>query len=340
MPNTSEPQQLADYDRPVRVSEIKSEIVNWIVPGWIPAGKISILYGDPGLGKSLVTLDLAARITSGEPMPLCETPHPPSNVLLFCAEDEAADTIKPRLEAAGADCNRVHVFPNGGYRMFSDHKLLYTLITMNKATLVVVDPLSLYAGRRDICRDQQVRRLLGPIARIAAMSGSAFLFVHHPNKSAGRKALLRSAGSIGIAATARSVMIMGKDPTDPASRIIAQVKGNLGAAQSSLRFHFEHETGRREPRVRWDGAAKGVTADSLMQTVTALEGAHELAGRFLRDALSGGPRPSKELEELAIASGIRRATFIRAKLALTHSVKTGGIGNGAWETHLNQTSPD
>jgi RecA-family ATPase len=86
MLDAAQHEQLTDYDRPVRVSEIKSELVKWIVPGWIPSAKISILYGDPGLGKSLVTLDLAARITSGEPMPLCETPHPPSSVLLFCAE--------------------------------------------------------------------------------------------------------------------------------------------------------------------------------------------------------------------------------------------------------------
>ena len=144
--------------------------------------------------------------------------------------------------------------------------------------------------------------LLQSAHRRLARSIAAFLFVHHPNKSAGRKAMLRSAGSIGIAASARSMMVIGKDPADPTARVIAQVKGNLGAALSSMKFHFVQDPRSREPRIQRDGPAEGITADSLAQNITAAEGAQELAARFLRPntirrtcALnsSGGPGSSK-----------------------------------------------
>jgi hypothetical protein len=138
--------------------------------------------------------------------------------LLFSAEDSVADTIKPRLEAAGADCQCVRVFPSGGHGVFADPVMLAILIKTHAASLVIVDPLTAYAGRRDIYRDQHMRRMLAPLAVAAEKTGAAILLIHHTNKSARGNALMRSAGSIGITAAARSVMMVGKDAQDPSIR--------------------------------------------------------------------------------------------------------------------------
>jgi hypothetical protein len=212
--------------------------------------------------------------------------------------------------------------------------MLAILIKTHAASLVIVDPLTAYARRRDIYRDRHMRRMLAPLAVAAEKTGAAILLIHHTNKSARGNALMRSAGSIGITAAARSVMTVGKDAQDPSMRILAHVKGNLGAPPASIRFHFVQDEGCSHPRIQWDGVVEDVTADSLVQRRrdTAGTSAHS----FLRDKLTSGPMPSKELERLAAEHGISKRTFERAKQAITNSRRVGGIGaSGEWITELN-----
>jgi archaellum biogenesis ATPase FlaH len=326
------------------VSNVISEEISWLMQDWIPTGKVSVLFGEPGLGKSLVTLDIAARLTTKSAhnwadlgaAPLRDLHRTPKTVLLFSMEDNASDTIRPRLEAAGADLSRIHLFPNGGLQQFLDHRSLISLIRQVTASLVIVDPLSAYLGSRYISSDQQIRNLFAHLADIAQLTGATFLIVHHPNKSRSGVAVMRTAGSLAVTAAARSVMLIARDPEDPSSRILAVVKGNLGPPPPARRFHFVQEPGVRQPHIIWDGVAETVTADTLFNKAGREDRAQTSAERFLRETLANGPIPSKELEEHALAQGYSRSVLARAKMSITHSTRTGGIGAaGAWQTSLN-----
>ena len=350
------PPSIADV---TAVSDLRPEEVSWLIQDWIPSAKVSVLFGEPGLGKSLLTLDIAARLTPGRPMPIVAQASPdlaisqlpsdptdgakrllpntedrtPKTVLLFSMEDNASDTIRPRLEAAGADLSRIHLFPDGGLRQFLDHRSLISLIRQVSASLVIADPLSAYLGSRYISSDQQIRNLFADMAAIARYSGATFLIVHHPNKSRSGAAVMRSAGSLAVTAAARSVTLIAGDPEDPSSRILAVVKGNLGPPPPARRFHFVQEPGAPQPNVIWDGVAETVTADRLLNGASREDRAQISAERFLRATLADGPMASKELEEHALAQGYSRGVFARAKMAITHSTRTGGIGAaGAWIT--------
>ncbi len=320
------------------VSNVKPEEVSWLFKDWIPAGKVSVIIGEPGLGKSLITLDIAARLSTGREMPtLTPSPEPlaPKHVLLFSMEDNVADTIRPRLEAAGADLSRIHLFPNGGQRQFIDYRSLISLIKELSASLVIVDPLSAYLGSKHISSDQQIRELFADLAVIARHFGTTFLIVHHPNKGRSGTAVMRSAGSLAVTAAARSVMLIAKDLEDPSRRILALVKGNLGPPPPARSLCIDQERGVSHPHIRWAGAAKAVTADTLVLRTGREERAQISAERFLRETLADGPMPSKDLEELALAQGHSRGVFSRAKMAVTRSTRTGGIGAaGTWQTSL------
>ena len=318
------------------VSNIAEEKVTWLFQDWIPAGKVSVIIGEPGLGKSLLTLDIAARLTSGREMPI-STPNtrPKGNVLLFSAEDNVSDTIRPRLAAAGADLSRVHLFPTGGQPQFNDCRTLVTLIRDLSAALVIIDPLSAYLGGRHISNHEQIRDLFSAMAIIARHTGTTFLFVHHPNKGRSSSATMRSSGSLAVTAAARSVMLVARDPEDHNSRILALVKGNLGPPPVSQRFTFVQESGASQPHIHWAGGASTYTADRLLHGPDHHESAQFSAERFLREALAKGPMPSRELEEQALAQGFSKSVFSRAKAAITHSTRTGGIaGSGVWQTSL------
>jgi hypothetical protein len=293
------------------------------------------MFGEPGVGKSLLALDIVARLSSGRPMAQSSEARPPCNVLLLCAEDGAADTIKPRLEAAGADCSRVHVFQDGGHSAFPDS--LHQYIVDCAPALVVVDPLTAYLNRLDLHSDKHMRRLFTILSAIAGVNGVSFLLIHHQNKRSTGSALLRCAGSTAIVAAARSVMAVARDPNDSGSRILVHVKGNLSARPASLRFHVD-ESGPKT-KIAWDGVAEGVVADRLLAARQEPDSALMAALNFLKETLAPGPLPSRELEDLAMAQGITKATYDRARVQVTSASRVGGVGaEGAWVTSLRPSA--
>jgi AAA domain-containing protein len=196
--------------RVVRLADVQPERVEWLWPGRVPAGMITLLDGDPALGKSTITIDLAARVTTGAPMPLTTAddskPGIIGDVVILTAEDHLGATVRPRLDAAGGDARRVHVLtgiaraadPDAPIVLPTDVAELETVIRDNKARLVVIDPLMAFLGADiDSYRDQDVRRALAPLAKVAAATGAAIIIVRHLRKSAGA-ALYRGGGSIGI----------------------------------------------------------------------------------------------------------------------------------------------
>ncbi|MDP6582331.1 MAG: AAA family ATPase, partial [Vicinamibacterales bacterium] len=227
----------SDIDHPavgVLLSDVTPERVEWLWLGRIPSGKVTLIDGDPGLGKSALTTDLAARVSTGRPMPDGE-PCEAGGVVILTAEDALADTVRPRLDAAGANSTRIIAVPTVGTgedehmpSVPGDLGAIEVAIQRVDARLVIIDPLMAYLGGEvNSHRDQDVRRALAPIAQLAERTGVAVLIIRHLNKDQGGKAIYRGGGSIGISGAARSVLLVAEDPDDLDRRILVPVKANL-----------------------------------------------------------------------------------------------------------------
>jgi len=208
--------------------------------------------GDPGLGKSFITLDLAARLSSGRGWPDGAQSAPAGNALILSAEDGPADTIRPRLDVLGANVQRIYHLPalrTGDVERpvtLVDTAEIEQSIAQTEARLVTIDPLSAYLGAADSHRDSEVRALLAPLARIAERTGVAIVGVMHLTKGAQRPAVHRAIGSIAFAAAARQVHAVAADPDRPERRIFAPVKQNICAPASGLAFSLP------DGRLEWD----------------------------------------------------------------------------------------
>jgi hypothetical protein len=325
------------------LSSVEPEEVSWLWPSWLALGKLALVDGDPGLGKSAMTLDLAARVSAGNAFPdgaECES----AGVVLLSAEDGLADTIRPRLDAAGADTSKILALAtvpdeNGHDRLLSipeDLALIEMGIRRVGARLVVVDPLMAFlSGDTNSHRDQDVRRALAPLAGIAERTGAAVLVVRHLNKAAANNPLYRGGGSIGIIGAARMAFVVGKDPQDENRRVLASTKNNLAMPPASLMFGLE-EAESGSVKVNWLGNSE-VSAKDLLATPQDHEhaDARSEAVEFLSEVLADGPLPAKQVIEEADNAGIAEKTLRRAKKLLdviVYRENTTGEkrGSGRW----------
>jgi putative DNA primase/helicase len=227
----------------VLLSEVETEQVSWLWRGWLALGKLSVIDGDPGLGKSATVLDVAARVSTGrEFADGTRNEAGPGGVVILSAEDALSDTIKPRLEAAGADLERIAslaMLPDGSghERLLSipeDLQHLETEIQRMEAKLVIVDPLVAFFSKKvDSHKDQDVRRALAPLAAVAERTGAAVQLVRHLSKGEGKNPVYRGGGSIGIIGAARIGSLVAKDPKDEERRVLAPVKNNLAVLPDS-----------------------------------------------------------------------------------------------------------
>jgi len=324
------------------LSGVEPEEVSWLWPSWLALGKLALVDGDPGLGKSAMTLDLAARVSSGRGFPdgaECE----PAGVVLLSAEDGLADTIRPRLDAAGADTSKILALAtvpdeNGHDRLLSipeDLPLIEKGIRRVGARLVVVDPLMAFlSGETNSHRDQDIRRALAPLAGLAERSGAAVLVIRHLNKAASGNPLYRGGGSIGIIGAARMAFVVGKDPQDENRRVLASTKNNLAMPPTSLMFGLE-EAESGSVRVNWLGSSE-VSAKDLLATPQDQEhaDARSEAVEFLNEVLVDGPVAASQVKEEAEDAGISERTLARAKKVVGvmsyREGETGERGKGQW----------
>lgn len=340
--HTFNPPEPAVGPRLVRLADVRPERVSWLWPGWIPLSKITIIDGDPGLGKSTLALDLAARVSTGSPMP-GGSPTERAGVVILSAEDGLADTIRPRLDAAGADVSRVvaltGIVTDEGERLPAiprDLDALEQAIAETGAHLVVVDVLMAYLGDDVNSRqDQDVRRALAPLAAMAERTGAAIVVLRHLNKSASSSAIYRGGGSIGISGAARAVHLVARDPDDESRCILAPVKSNLAAMPEATAFRIVDAGG--VGRLEWLGstthtAAQLLAVPSGSDERTALDDAKEV----LRDILASGSVPAKDVQRAAREAGVSDATLRRAKDAIGVAArKVGRPGEpGRWEWAL------
>jgi AAA domain len=326
----------------ILLSGVEPEEVEWLWPSWLARGKVALMDGDPGLGKSAATLDLAARISAGMVFPdgaECE----PAGVVLLSAEDGLRDTIRPRLDAAGADTTRILALAtvpdeNGHDRYLSipeDIPLIEKGIRRVGAGLVVVDPLmAFFSSETNSHRDQDVRRTLAPLAGLAERTGACVLVVRHLNKAPGNNPLYRGGGSIGIIGAARMAFVVGKDPQDENRRVLASTKNNLAKPPKSLMFTLE-EAESGTVRVNWLGESE-VSARQLLATPREEEhtDARSEAVEFLNDTLADGPVPASDIIADADDAGISEKTLRRAKKLLGvvayREGEAGKRGAGRW----------
>jgi AAA domain len=322
----------------VLVGDVDRERVTWLWPSRIPRGKVSVLDGDPGTGKSTLTLTVAAKVTTGSPFPDGARPER-GDVILLNAEDDVGDTIRPRLEAAGADLTRCWVLPDvhpegsppRPPELPADLFLLEDLVKAKRAALVVIDPLMAFlSGQVDSHRDQDIRRVLASLAYMANRTGAAVLIVRHMNKGTG-SALYRGSGSIGIVGAARAGLLVAPDPDDESRRILAMTKSNLAKEAGALAYRLVDDEEYGVARVVWDGASTR-TANDLVRARVDEDEAPALAEamRVLKEILADGPLAAGNVKKLAATAGVAERTLQRARLALGVTARRQGFGRGAF----------
>lgn len=316
----------------VLLSDVTPEAVRWLWQRRIPLGKLTVLDGDPGLGKSTVTLDLAARVSVGGAMP-DGTPGLGGGVVLLTAEDGLADTVRPRLEAAGANLRRilaVQTLQEGATErpidLPADVPSIEEAVGRVGAVLVVIDPLMAFlSGNVDSHRDQDVRRALLPLVRLAERTNAALVIVRHLNKATGANALYRGGGSIGIVGAARAGLLVFRDPNDEGQRVLASTKSNLGPPPDSLSFRVVDVGGTAG--ITWGGVSP-YSAASIADEPKSEEERSSIADAvdFLRSELADGPRRAKEMKKAAWDAGVSERTLMRAKKTLKVRSRRRGVG--------------
>ncbi len=324
----------------IRLSEVEPERVAWLWEGRIPLGKVTIVDGDPGLGKStLVEGEMAAHVTTGTPWP-DGTPCPAGSVVMLTAEDGLGDTIRPRLDAHGADTNRVLCFEAVEYgpdeerppSLALDIGRIEAAVVREGALLVVIDVLMAFLGSRtDSYRDQDVRAALTPLVKMAERTGCAVICLRHLSKTGGANALYRGGGSIGIIGAARAGLLVARDPEDEDRRILAVTKNNLAAPVPALAFHLLPDEEHGCARVSWDGQTTHTAAQLLEHVDPEERSAGDEAVDFLLEILRDGPVPAKKVKASAREAGIAERTLDRAKKRAGVAAKREGFGSeGTW----------
>lgn len=331
----------------VRLSDVDPEPIRWLWPGRFALGKLSLIAGQPGLGKSFLTLDIAARVSRGDHWPCDESSVcDQGGVVLLSAEDDIEDTIVPRLIAARADRSRIQAMralyqPQPGIAPGAEKPVPFSLLEhvpqleelihrAETCRLVVVDPVSAFLGKTDSHNNSEVRSALAPLASMAERNGVAVIAVTHLNKGQG-SALDRVIGSIAFTAAARAAYVVTRDEDDKARRLMLPAKNNLATDLDGFAYRLE---GEPTPHVEWETMPVAMSADEAVggrRSRGPEPDARRDAEAWLMDYLAAGPRPAKALYIAASEDGHTKDTIRRAKATLgVQATKTGYQGAWVW----------
>ncbi len=319
-----------------RYSDIAPVPIRWLWPGKIARGKVTLIAGNPGLGKSQLTASIAATVTRGGTWPVSGGNSILGDALFVSAEDDAADTIRPRLDAAGADTARCHELRFKGFTLDSMGALEAAADEIGDSlALIVIDPITAYMGRADSHKNAEVRAVMAGLAEFASRRSAAIVCVTHLNKSSGTDALARVAGSLAYVAAARAVFLVAKAEEDESSRLFLPMKNNIGRDTEGLAFTVEGvnlPSGIETSRVRWEGTSVTITASELLvASQSGRDDAVSDAAEFLQTYLAHGPVLFKEVERDAKAAGHSYRTLERAKAKLkVISQKSSWSGGYLW----------
>ena len=314
----------------IRASEIEPREVKWLWYPYIPFGKVTMIQGDPGDGKSMFAMSLAALLTRGDPLPMSDQQHQPMNVIYQNTEDDADDTVVPRFIRAGGDRDRlIFISEKEKALTFTDERIIQAILQTG-ARVLILDPLVSYIGEdTSLNSANEVRGQFNPLIDAAKKTDCAIIVVGHMNKNEGVKAIYRSVGSIDVVAAARSALVIGRPKAGEADhRIMAVQKCNLAEKGPSILFSVEGGC------IEWIGEAE-VTADELVGAFGAEGGRpnvkQEMAEQELRMLLADGPVPQKVIEESFREKGISLSTIkiVKKKLGI-QSVRLAGREGWCW----------
>jgi hypothetical protein len=326
-----------------RLADVQPETVEWIWPGRLPAGKLVTLDGDPGLGKSTLAIGIAATITTGGNWPDGTACTVVGDVLLMSAEDGMADTVRPRLDAAGADVTKVHNID--GVRSDTDGTLrpptladvapIERAVNATGARLLVVDVIMAFLpSGTDSHKDQDIRRVLSRLAGVADRTGCTVLLLRHLNKAKGGDPMYRGGGSIGIVGAARAGMLVAADPDDPELRVLASIKSNLGPPAESLAYRLVGAGDHGAARVQWEGTTEHTARTLLADTGSDDGDERSEIAKIIRDYLTDpnggcGSAPAGEVLRHTRAAGYADAAVKKARSKAGVQTKRIGFGKGA-----------
>ena len=311
----------------IRMSEVVSTNVEWLWKPYIPFGKVSILQGNPGEGKTYFAMQLAAACTGRKPLPGMDVIEP-FNMIYQTAEDGLGDTIRPRLEKAGADLERILVIDDGDKPLTLTDERLEKAIRENSARLVIIDPIQAFLGADvDMNRANEVRPVFRKLGDIAQDNRAAILLIGHLNKANGMSSLQRGLGSTDIIAAVRSALFIGKLKDDPTIRVLTHEKSSLAPAGDSIAFTLGDEDG-----FSWIGAVE-ITADQLLSgakevtpKATKVEQGVKLLEEMLRD---GAKASNRDILARAKSLGISRRTLNDSKARLGERLKSEPSADGS-----------
>ena len=312
----------------INMEQVEIEKIDWLLYPFIPFGKVTIVQGDPGEGKTTMVLQIIAKLTKGEAVLPSGSDEPaleaktvdlePVNVIYQTAEDGLGDTIKPRLLSAGADCSRVMVIDDNDQALTMMDARLEEAIIKTKARLVVLDPIQGFLGAAvDMHRANEIRPLMKRVAVLAEKYHCAIILIGHMNKNSNGKSSYRGLGSIDFQAAARSVLIVGRIKDEPEIRVVCHVKSSLAPEGKSIAFRLDKDTG-----FEWIGEYD-ISADDLLSGDNRGQKIHE-AKEFLKEILVSGSVAQTKVAEEAESRGIKKKTLWNAKKELEiESVKIG-----------------
>lgn len=312
----------------INMEQVEIEKIDWLLYPFIPFGKVTIVQGDPGEGKTTMVLQIIAKLTKGEAVLPSDSDESdleektmalePVNVIYQTAEDGLGDTIKPRLLSAGADCSRVMVIDDNDQALTMMDARLEEAIIKTNARLVVLDPIQGFLGTAvDMHRANEIRPLMKRVAVLAEKYHCAIILIGHMNKNSNGKSSYRGLGSIDFQAAARSVLIVGRIKDEPEIRVVCHVKSSLAPEGKSIAFRLDKDTG-----FEWIGEYD-ISADDLLSGDNRGQKIHA-AKEFLKEILASGSVAQTKVAEEAESRGIKKKTLWNAKKELEiNSVKIG-----------------
>lgn len=327
----------------VRADQVTIEPINWLWPERFALGKLSMIGGDPGTSKSTLSIEIAARVTTGTAFPDREPNEQSGSAILLAGEDDAADTIVPRFLAAGGDPKKLHIL-NEDFTLKESLKKLEALIEeLGDVRLIIIDPITEYLGNvRNTLDVSEIRKTLGPLTTLLRRHSVAGIAISHLNKDQSKNAIYRMTGTIAYVAIARAVYIVAKDPDDPERRIFVPAKNNIGPDRFGLAYRVIQTTVDQvvTTRIQWEPHPVEISPDELLGSAGSQHSpspALDTAKEWIQRRLEDGPVPAAEMETDAEAAGITSATLKRAKRALgVRTTKLGAPGDGDshWEWSL------
>jgi hypothetical protein len=319
----------------VRLCDVQPETVDWLWYQRIAIGKLTLIVGDPGQGKSFLTLDIAARVSRGAAWPdNAWEPQPAGDVILLTAEDDLGDTIRPRLDALEADVNRIIAIKGA---KFEDAERMVNLSTdlqsirkvageANGPRLLVIDPVSAYLGKIDSHNNAEVRGVLAPLAELASELRIAVVAVSHLRKGEGA-AMYRTMGSLAFIAAARSAWVVARDETDQRRRLLLPIKSNIAPDVGGLAFTIEPHGLNDAPVVCWEREPVSVAADDAIGHGRRKRGPAPTermqVAEWLRSRLADGPQSKAEVIVSGEGYGFTQRTIERAFREI------GGVSNAS-----------